>query len=57
MKSLAKVIIDFHLVPDDIAETGLISLEILPVTTLLAVVEGKVGLFHPKLKHWFERNP
>ena len=44
MKSLAKVIIDFHLVSDDISERGLISVEDLPITTLLAVVEGKVGL-------------
>ena len=44
MKFLAKVIIDFQLAPDDISERGLISIEFMPVATLLAVVEMEIGL-------------
>jgi hypothetical protein len=47
LKSLAKVIVDFHLISDDILEIGLICVKILPVTTLMAVVERKVGLVPP----------
>jgi hypothetical protein len=39
-----------YLIPDDISESELISVEILPITTLLAVVNGKLGLFHLALK-------
>ena len=47
MESLDKVIIDFYLVPDDISKRGLIRIEILPIATLLAVVEGEIGLVLP----------
>jgi hypothetical protein len=47
LKSFAKIIVDFHLISDDITKRGLISIEILPITTLLAVVERKVGLVPP----------
>jgi hypothetical protein len=46
-KSLAKVIIDFHLIPNDTSERGLIFVEIFPFTTLLAVVERIVGFVPP----------
>jgi hypothetical protein len=39
MNFFAKFIIYPYLTPDDISERGLISIEILPITTLLAVVE------------------
>jgi hypothetical protein len=41
---LAKFYIDPQLVPDNISERGLIPIEILPITALLAVVIGKIGL-------------
>jgi hypothetical protein len=47
LKSLAKVIIDFHLICDDISERGLISIKILPITNLPAVVERKIGFVPP----------
>jgi hypothetical protein len=44
LKSLPKVFINFHYIFDDISKIGIISIEILPITTLLAVVERKVRL-------------
>jgi hypothetical protein len=43
MSHLANFIIYPYLIPNDISETGLISIEILPHTTLLAVVERETG--------------
>jgi hypothetical protein len=37
-------------IPDDISERGLISIEILPITTLLAVVERETGLAPPSIE-------
>jgi hypothetical protein len=48
MNLLAKFIIYHHLISDDIPELGLISVEILPITTLLAVVEWETGLVPPR---------
>jgi hypothetical protein len=45
MNFLSKFIIYPQLISDDIPELGLISVEILPITTLLAVVER--GMSHP----------
>jgi hypothetical protein len=42
MNLLANFIIYPCLIPDDISERGLISVEILPITTLLAVVEWEI---------------
>jgi hypothetical protein len=50
MNLFANFIIYPYLIPDDISKRGLISVEILPITTLLAVVERETGLFHPALK-------
>jgi hypothetical protein len=47
MNLLAKFIIYPQLISDDIPELGLISVEILPITTLLAVVEWETGLVPP----------
>jgi hypothetical protein len=47
LKSLNKVIIDFHLISDDISKRELISIE---STTLLAVVERKVRLIAPRIE-------
>jgi hypothetical protein len=44
MNLLAKIIIYPQLISDYIPELGLISVEILPITTLLAVVEWETGL-------------
>jgi hypothetical protein len=44
MNLLAKFIIYPQLISDDIPELGLISVEILPITTLLPVVERETGL-------------
>jgi hypothetical protein len=50
MKLLAKFIIYPQLISDDIPELGLISVEILPITTLLAVVEWETGLVPPRVE-------
>jgi hypothetical protein len=47
---LAKFIIYPQLIYDDIPELGLISIEILPITTLLAVVERETGLVPPRVE-------
>jgi hypothetical protein len=39
-----------HLIPNDIFERGLISIEILPITTLLAVIEWETGLVPPSIE-------
>jgi hypothetical protein len=49
MNLLAKVIIYPQLISDDIPMLGLISVEILPITTLLTVVERKIGLVPPSV--------
>jgi hypothetical protein len=41
---LAKFCIDHQLIPDSISERGLTSVEILPITTLLTVVDGEIRL-------------
>jgi hypothetical protein len=43
-KSHAKVVIDLYLISNNISERGLIPIEILPITTIRAVVEGKARL-------------
>jgi hypothetical protein len=50
LESLVNIIIDFHLISDDISKRGLISIEFLPITTLPVVVERKVRLISP----WIE---
>jgi hypothetical protein len=39
-----------YLIPDDIFEGGLISVEILPITTLLVIVEWETGLVPPNIE-------
>jgi hypothetical protein len=46
----AKFIIYPQLISDDIPELGLISVEILPITTLLVVVERETGLVPPRVE-------
>jgi hypothetical protein len=46
----AKFIIYPQLVSDDIPELGLILVQILPITTLLATVEQKTGLIPPRVE-------
>jgi hypothetical protein len=50
MNLLAKFIIYPQLISDDILELGLISVEILPITTLLAVVEWETGFVPPRVE-------
>jgi hypothetical protein len=50
MNLLAKFIIYPQLIFDDILELELISVEILPITTLLAVVERETGLVPPRVE-------
>jgi hypothetical protein len=50
MNLLANFIIYPYLIPDDISKRGLISVEILPITTLLAVVERETGFVPPSIK-------
>jgi hypothetical protein len=49
MNLVANFIIYPYLVPDNISERGLISIEILPHTTLLAVVERETGFVAPSI--------
>jgi hypothetical protein len=50
MNLFANFIIYPHLIPNNISETWLISIEILPITTLLAVVERKTGFVPPSIE-------
>jgi hypothetical protein len=50
MNLLVKFIIYPQLISDDIPELGLISIEILPITTLLAVVESEIELVPPRVE-------
>jgi hypothetical protein len=57
LKSLTNVIIDFHLIFDDISKRGLIPIEILPITNLLAVAERKIGLVPPFIETLIRTKP
>jgi hypothetical protein len=50
MNLLPNFIIYPYLIPDDISERGLISVEILPITTLLVVIEWKTGFVSPSIE-------
>jgi hypothetical protein len=50
MNLLTKFIIYPQLISDDIPELGFISVEILPITTLLVVVERENGLVPPRVE-------
>jgi hypothetical protein len=50
MNLLANFIIYPHLIPDDISERGLISVEILPHTTLLVVVKRETRFVPPSIE-------
>jgi hypothetical protein len=50
MNLLAKFIIYPQLISDDIPKLGPISVEILPITTLLAVVKWETGLVPPRVE-------
>jgi hypothetical protein len=50
MNLLAKFIIYPPLISDDIPKIGFFSVEILPITTLLAVVEWETGLVPPRVE-------
>jgi hypothetical protein len=50
MNLFANFIIYHYLIPNDISKRGLISIEILPITTILAVVEWETGLVPPSIE-------
>jgi hypothetical protein len=50
MNFLANFIIYPYLILDDISERGLISIEILSITSLLAVVEWETGFVSPSIE-------
>jgi hypothetical protein len=50
MNLLTKFIIYHQLISDDIPKLGLISIEILPITTLLAVVKRETRLVPPRVE-------
>jgi hypothetical protein len=50
MNLFANFIIYPYLIPNDIPERGLISVKILPITTLLAAVERETGFVSPSIK-------
>jgi hypothetical protein len=54
MNLLAKFIIYPQLFFGDIPELGLISVEILPITTLLVVVEREIGLVPPRVEAFIQ---
>jgi hypothetical protein len=49
MNLFANFVVYPYLIPDDISERGLISVEILPITTLLAVVKWETWLVPPSI--------
>jgi hypothetical protein len=50
MNLFANFVVYPYLIPDDISERGLISIEILPITTLLVVVDQEIGLIPPSIE-------
>jgi hypothetical protein len=50
MNLFANFVVYPYLIPDDISERGLIFVEILPMTTLLVVVEWETGLVPPSIE-------
>jgi hypothetical protein len=50
MNLFANFIIYPYQIPDDISKRGLISIEILPITTLLVVVEWETGFVPPSIE-------
>jgi hypothetical protein len=50
MNLFANFIIYPYLIHDDISKRGLISVEILPITTLLVVVEQEIGFVPPSIE-------
>jgi hypothetical protein len=50
MNLFVNFIIYPYLIPNDISERGLISIEILPITTLLTVVERETGFVPPSIE-------
>jgi hypothetical protein len=44
MNPLTKIFVDFQQISNNISERGLIPIKILPITALLAVVKGEIGL-------------
>jgi hypothetical protein len=50
MNHFANFIIYPYLIPNDISQRGLISVEILPITTMLAVVKPETGFVPPSIK-------
>jgi hypothetical protein len=50
MNLFANYIIYPYLIPNDTSERGLIFIEILPITTLLAVVERETGFIPPSIE-------
>jgi hypothetical protein len=50
MNLFASFIVYTYLIPNDISERGLIFIEILPITNLLAVVEWETGLVPPSIE-------
>jgi hypothetical protein len=50
MNLFSNFIIYPYLIPDDISERRLISIEILPIATLLAIVERETGFVRPSIE-------
>jgi hypothetical protein len=50
MNPFANFIVYPYQIPNDISERGLISIEILPITTLLVVIEWETGLVPPSIE-------
>jgi hypothetical protein len=50
MNHLAKIFVDFQLISHNISERGLIPIEILPLTAMLKVIEGAIGLIPSRIE-------
>jgi hypothetical protein len=57
MNLFANFIVYPYLISDDISERWLISVEILPITTLLAVVKWETGLVPPSIEALIRTKP
>jgi hypothetical protein len=50
MNPFAKIFVDFQLISDNISERELLPIEILPITALLAVIEGEIRLIPSRIE-------
>jgi hypothetical protein len=57
MNPFAKIFVDFQLISDNISERELLPIEILPITALLAVIEGEIRLIPSRIEALIQIKP